>query len=91
MLISKSGIRKLDGEKVEVVDTTGAGDCFLGAFAYFLAAVSTLSSHSERIEWLYRVVNVTMLCIAPMRLLRYQLGSMVHKLAILVRILYHPL
>ena len=31
----------MEAEKVKAVDTTGAGDCFLGTFAYFYASGET--------------------------------------------------
>ncbi|WP_051992348.1 ribokinase [Mobilicoccus pelagius] len=37
-----------DGEKVDVVDTTGAGDCFVGTLAAELAAGGDLRSSAER-------------------------------------------
>ena len=40
LLLSRSNLSVpvwVDAPKVKAVDTTGAGDCFLGALAYFLA------------------------------------------------------
>lgn len=34
----------IEAEKVKAIDTTGAGDCFLGTFAYFYAAGETVSN-----------------------------------------------
>lgn len=38
LLVTPSESKHVPAPKVNAIDTTGAGDCFLGAFAYFLAA-----------------------------------------------------
>ena len=41
-------VRHIDGVPVEAVDTTGAGDAFVGALSYFLAAGFSLEQSAER-------------------------------------------
>lgn len=38
LLVTSSGATHVPAPKVTAIDTTGAGDCFLGAFAFFLAS-----------------------------------------------------
>lgn len=45
---SDSTLHKASSEKIKAIDTTGAGDCFLGAFAYFLARGSPIDVCMER-------------------------------------------
>jgi ribokinase len=37
LFVSKDLVHHEPAEKVKAIDTTGAGDCFLGSFAYFYA------------------------------------------------------
>lgn len=37
LLVSSEGSHHVPCKKVDVVDTTGAGDCYLGTLAYFLS------------------------------------------------------
>jgi len=37
MLVTEDNVTHVPSSKVKVTDTTGAGDCFIGSFAYFLA------------------------------------------------------
>ncbi len=37
LIIEHDSFKHIKSEKVTAVDTTGAGDCFIGSFAYFLA------------------------------------------------------
>lgn len=48
LVTSKSTEHRDVKGSVKVVDTTGAGDCFLGAFAYFLARGSPLEVCMDR-------------------------------------------
>ena len=38
LLVNNSGSSHVAAQRVDAIDTTGAGDCFLGAFAFFLAS-----------------------------------------------------
>jgi ribokinase len=44
----KSEPRFIAAEKVQAVDTTGAGDAFVGSFAYFLAAGRSIADAAQR-------------------------------------------
>ena len=48
MLVSPEGTRHIPAEKAEAVDTTGAGDAFVGSFAYFLAQGRSLEESVRR-------------------------------------------
>jgi ribokinase len=48
LVTSDSTTYKAITKTVKAVDTTGAGDCFLGAFAYFLAQGSPIEICMER-------------------------------------------
>lgn len=41
-------VRHIEGRRVEAVDTTGAGDSFVGALSYFLAAGFPVAASAER-------------------------------------------
>lgn len=45
---SDSTLHKAANDKIKAIDTTGAGDCFLGAFAFFLARGSSIDICMER-------------------------------------------
>ena len=44
-------VRRIAGHPVKVVDTTGAGDCFCGAFAAGLAAGESVDAALENANW----------------------------------------
>lgn len=48
MLVSAEGTQHFPAEKAEAVDTTGAGDAFVGSFAYFLAQGRALEESIRR-------------------------------------------
>jgi ribokinase len=48
MLIREEGIQHFPAEKAEAVDTTGAGDAFVGSFAFFLAQGRALEESIRR-------------------------------------------
>lgn len=48
LVTSDSTTYKEVTQKIKAVDTTGAGDCFLGAFAFFLARGSSIPTCMER-------------------------------------------
>ncbi len=48
LAVTAEGIIRIDGERVDVVDTTGAGDCFVGNLAAGLARDLTLAEAMHR-------------------------------------------
>jgi len=48
MLVTKDNVTHVPASKVQVTDTTGAGDCFIGSFAYFLALGSPIVKAMEK-------------------------------------------
>lgn len=48
LLATAGGLLELPGEKVEAVDTTGAGDAFVGSLAFFLARGIPLADAARR-------------------------------------------
>jgi ribokinase len=48
MLVHEKGTRHFPAERAEAVDTTGAGDAFVGSFAYFLAQGRELEESIRR-------------------------------------------
>lgn len=48
LLATADGIHELPGEKVEAVDTTGAGDAFVGSLGFFLARGHDLADAARR-------------------------------------------
>lgn len=48
LVTAESSIFKPVQEKVKAIDTTGAGDCFLGAFSYFLARGTPIEQCMEK-------------------------------------------
>lgn len=48
LLATADGIHELPGERVEAVDTTGAGDAFVGSLAFFLARGLDLADAARR-------------------------------------------
>lgn len=52
MIIDTYSTHLLDPETVDAVDTTGAGDCFLGSVAYFVAAGLSLPNAVRRANYI---------------------------------------
>jgi ribokinase len=48
VIASHDGVTRLPAEPVEALDTTGAGDAFVGSLAYFLARGEPLTAAAER-------------------------------------------
>ncbi|ACL03318.1 ribokinase [Desulfatibacillum aliphaticivorans] len=48
LLVDANGARHIPTRKVEAIDTTGAGDCFVGSLAFFLAAGKSLEDAINR-------------------------------------------
>lgn len=48
LAVSPEGVIRFEGERVDVVDTTGAGDCFVGNLAASLAAGRSLAEAMRR-------------------------------------------
>jgi ribokinase len=48
LIVNSEGAVHIPADKVKVVDTTGAGDAFVGALAHFLALGLTLKSAAEK-------------------------------------------
>ncbi|MBI9076901.1 MAG: ribokinase [Desulfatibacillum sp.] len=48
LLVDKDGAKHIPTQKVSAIDTTGAGDCFVGSLAFFLAAGKSLEDSIER-------------------------------------------
>ena len=48
LIVESDAYTHIETEKVKTVDTTGAGDCFLGSFAYFMSAGFDLESSVRR-------------------------------------------
>ena len=48
MIVTSDSVIMKPCAKVEVTDTVGAGDCFLGSFAYFYAVDADLASAVEK-------------------------------------------
>ena len=56
-LYTKDNFISVEGFKVEVVDTTGAGDSFIGAFLYSLASKKIDINDAESIKYVCRFSN----------------------------------
>jgi ribokinase len=48
LLVTPDDLVHVPAEHVKAVDTTGAGDCYLGSLAYFLASGTSLTGAMER-------------------------------------------
>ena len=48
LFVDSKSYTHIQGVKVKAVDTTGAGDCFIGSFAYFFAAGCSEQEAAER-------------------------------------------
>ena len=48
LLITRAGVEHIETEAVRAVDTTGAGDAFVGSLAYFLAAGAAITDAMRR-------------------------------------------
>jgi len=48
LLVTRGGVVHVPAERVKAVDTTGAGDCYLGSLAFFLASGVPLAGAMER-------------------------------------------
>ena len=48
LLVDKDGAKHIPTKAVSAVDTTGAGDCFVGSLAFFLAAGKSLEDSIDR-------------------------------------------
>ena len=48
LVVAKNRAKPIPTPKVEAIDTTGAGDCFVGSLAFFLAAGKSMEDAIER-------------------------------------------
>jgi ribokinase len=58
LVADSDGVEHVEGEAVDAVDSTGAGDAFVGALAYFLARGDALR---EGARWANRVASLSVL------------------------------